>query len=297
MTWTAAGNLTGPQGTPGVLDASASVVPLAGTLAIPAKANTWARVRINDTDLFLPAFLVVAITTTSIPIPDTDTGTIQMQATGGQTPYTWSVDAGTPLPAGVTMDSTGLISYDGTQVDSTTPVTFTVEDSAGIQTSKQVTVSVVVGTHKAWRVYVTANNGGSVVETAEIQMRATAGGATQCTGGTAFASSAAANDGNGPYTADKAFDGALAPPWASASGPPQYVGYLFPSPVPVDEFTIAARSDSMANPIPSFFPKDFTFQSSDDTTTGADGTWHDEWNVTGQTGWTVLSQVRVFTRP
>lgn len=42
--------------------------------------------------------------------------------------------------------------------------------------------------------------------------------------------------------------------------------------------------------------KDFTIQSSTDSTTGLDGTWTDEWSVTGQTGW-IVGATRTFTRP
>jgi hypothetical protein len=75
----------------------------------------------------LPAAVVpLVITTTTIPnaqvgVPYSQ----QLVATGGTTPYTWSITLGS-LPSGLSMDSTGLIT--GTPTTTTlTPATFTAQ--------------------------------------------------------------------------------------------------------------------------------------------------------------------------
>lgn len=68
----------------------------------------------------------------------------------------------------------------------------------------------------------------------EVEMRATPGGADQCTGGTASASST-----NGGNVAANAFDNNSATAWSSAGATlPQWLEYQFPSAVDVEELAI-----------------------------------------------------------
>ena len=130
----------------------------------------------------------------------------------------------------------------------------------------------------------------------ELILRATSGGGNLCSGGLAFADSIFASS----YAAANAFDGLTsdgngsAPyPWASANTAlPHFIGYRLAAPVQVMEIAIYPRINVNAYQT----PKDFVIQSSDDSTTGLDGTWTDEWTVTGQTSWT-YNVARVFTRP
>lgn len=147
------------------------------------------------------------------------------------------------------------------------------------------------GGRRAWRIKMTANNGSpDWFSLNELQMRSAAGGANLCSGGTSFA-----NQEYSGWGANRAFDGVLvAPGWSSTSAAsPAYLGYMFPTHVTVNVITIYSRSVTSSL---DQIPRDFTVQSSDDTTNGADGTWADEWSISGQTGW-ALNESRTFHRP
>jgi len=153
-------------------------------------------------------------------------------------------------------------------------------------------VSLTALIPKFWRVYITANNGNAVAAVDEIEMSAAAGGANIAMGGTPFASSSLSG-----WPPSQAFDGInVDPGWASNSGTafPQYVGTKLATATKVNSIKIHARNEATA--APSQAPQAFTIQSSLDSTTGLDGTWTNEWSVTGQTGWAV-GETRTFTRP
>ena len=70
--------------------------------------------------------VVAQLTVTTVTAPPAVVGTpysFQLAASGGVSPYTWTLQAGSVLPAGLTLSSAGLIS--GTPTASG-PVTFTV---------------------------------------------------------------------------------------------------------------------------------------------------------------------------
>lgn len=69
-------------------------------------------------------------------------GTFSLAASGGTTPYTWTVDSGTPLPTGMTLASDGTITDAGTASTGDTACTFTVTDADGTTNSKSITISV-----------------------------------------------------------------------------------------------------------------------------------------------------------
>jgi hypothetical protein len=76
------------------------------------------------------------ITTFSLPAAQQNTAyTYQLTALGGTPPYTWSVDPSTPLPSGLTLSPTGLLSGTPTGLSNTNP-NFTVTDSASHTTSQ-----------------------------------------------------------------------------------------------------------------------------------------------------------------
>jgi len=114
----------------------------------------------------------------------------------------------------------------------------------------------VPGVHSYWRLYVLSTEGGDVIRVQEIEMAATAGGADQCTGGTASASSVF----DGTKVAANAFDGTGAEWMAAATSAPnlggggwdEWVQYEFPTPVGVEEIRITA-SGSTANSAPYAF--------------------------------------------
>ena len=149
--------------------------------------------------------------------------------------------------------------------------------------------------HRYWRLYVTDNNDPSggpgsnryYTSLIELEMFVTPGGANQCTGGTAIASSDYVGAG---WSKNNAFDGVKNNDvgWAANNAPlPVWLGYDFGSGNDKDivEFAITARQDtgSLAQ-----HPKNFVLQFSDDG-----DFWYDTMPITGQTGWT-YNQTRTF---
>lgn len=141
-----------------------------------------------------------------------------------------------------------------------------------------------VGPRRRWRINVSAVDGGAGVSLAEMQFRATVGGASLCVGGAPSASSIF----SGGQPASNAFDGNPSTIWASASGPPQWLRYDFATGSDVNQVMIQAREDGGTY---GQTPASFDVESS------ADGsTWDLEWSVTGSTGWSA-SEIRTFSRP
>lgn len=126
--------------------------------------------------------------------------------------------------------------------------------------------------HAYWRVNITGNNGGSLVEIIELQFRQTAGVTSVPSGGAPLYSSQNPNN-NPDNLAAAAFDGSYSTKWTSNGNVPQYLGYHFASPIYVAEVSIR---DSHA----SYAPKDFTIEYSDDGSI-----WTAISSVTNQTGW------------
>jgi hypothetical protein len=110
--------------------------------------------------------------------------------------------------------------------------------STAVAWSANDTVAVLAS-GQAWRIYVTASSGGgNTIGTTEVEMRATVGGADQCTGGRALGSSMTTGFG-----ARFAFDNNTTNAWQSHStGVPGWIGYKFSSAVSVAEMTIRAAS-------------------------------------------------------
>lgn len=141
--------------------------------------------------------------------------------------------------------------------------------------------------HLYWRILITeTRTGDSFLATiAEVEMRATAGGADLCSGGTASASSQEAT-----YPASKAFDNltGVEDIWVSGSGQPspQWLQYQFAAPVEINEVLIrAASTTSRAERA----PRSFKIQWSDDGTT-----WTDKWAVTDTSAW-AINESRVYS--
>ena len=139
--------------------------------------------------------------------------------------------------------------------------------------------------HRYWRINITKHNGGDVVSHAEVQFRATVGGADQATGGTPDAST----ENLPTYGASKAFDDDASTIWSSTSSSlPQWISYDFGSAVDVVE--VALQADDTA-PRALYAAEDFDVQYSDDNSS-----WTTAWSVTGENAWGV-SETRVFTYP
>lgn len=138
--------------------------------------------------------------------------------------------------------------------------------------------------HRYWRLVITANAGDAdFLAISELEMRATAGGADQCNGGTPSASSI-----NTGAEADKAFDNNATTRWSTgpAGVTTGTLAYDFGSAVTVAEYTIQSHPT-----LPARSPKDFTLQWSDNGTA---------WTVADSraaTAWTTGGQIRTFTVP
>nr|WP_295378348.1 DUF2163 domain-containing protein [Pseudoxanthomonas sp.] len=104
--------------------------------------------------------------------------------------------------------------------------------------------------HTYWRVNVSAIQSGSRVRVYELEMRATKGGADQCAGGTASASTT-----NGVNVASRAFDNSTSLFW-EATGTSGWIKYQFAAPVDVLELVVTALATGG--------PKTFTLEWSDD---------------------------------
>lgn len=129
--------------------------------------------------------------------------------------------------------------------------------------------------HLYWRINVSANDGSiNFLAIAEVEMRASVGGADQCTGGTATASS---NDATTPPA--NAFDNSNSTVWSTPnltlSG---WLRYQFASAVDVAEYTIRSHPTSGGQ---NRSPKDFTLEWSDNGTS-----WTVADTRANVTGWT-----------
>lgn len=140
------------------------------------------------------------------------------------------------------------------------------------------------GAHKYWRTLFLANSGGAVYGFGELEMRATPGGATQCAGGTASASSTFSG-----LSPANLFDGTASTVWGNASGVGlcHWVEYAFPSPVSVGQVAMRARNDAGYPQAPT----DVIVEFSDDDTK-----WHYAWHFTTPANWT-QNELRTFTDP
>lgn len=109
--------------------------------------------------------------------------------------------------------------------------------------------------HRYWRVRGSGTQDGGVnMALSRVEMRATAGGADQCTGGTPICSSQFNATTTAPgYNVVCAYDGNAATAWASANSSQgvYWVGYDFGTPVDVQEILIATRNDASFGQGPS----------------------------------------------
>jgi hypothetical protein len=138
-TWTVTGLPTGLTATSsGLISGTFSQV---GTWTVTAKATDsqaqFASVSFTWTVRDVPQILNATITDRSLTVGDSVSMT--PGASGGTTPYTWTV---TGLPAGLTADSTGRVSGTVRPSPASNSVTFTVTDANGQHASKTVTWAV-----------------------------------------------------------------------------------------------------------------------------------------------------------
>lgn len=136
---------------------------------------------------------------------------------------------------------------------------------------------------QAWRVVPTSATG-AVYSFGEIQMRATVGGADQCSGGAAYGSTRfGTNYHSAAYDDNTATFGSTGVKTGT-----QWFGYRFASAVEVREFALTNRADADATQTPTAFTLDYW-----------DGTaWVTARTVTGESAWlTTGSETRTYTLP
>jgi hypothetical protein len=120
--------------------AGTTLVTFTVTDFLGAVATAAIQIRITGTN-------TLTITTASLPngtvgIPYSKT----LVATGGTTPYTWSLSSGT-LPAGIILNgSTGVLSGTPTAAVTARPLTFQVRDSAGSPATDTQALTLTIGT-------------------------------------------------------------------------------------------------------------------------------------------------------
>ena len=159
----------------GTPTASANATPLTFKVtdaASPAQSTT-ASLALT----IAPATL--AITTTSLASGIVGTAySATLAASGGTSPYTWTLTGGT-LPAGLTLNATtGAITGTPTATATATPLTFTVKDAGTPQQTKQATLNLTIAA------------GLSITSTS----------LPDGTVGTAYSATLAASGGTSPYT-------------------------------------------------------------------------------------------------
>lgn len=121
---------------------------ISGTPTNTGTANFTVRVTdalsLSDTQpLSISVSTELTITTTSINSCRVNRNCSRtLTASGGTTPYTWSLNAGSEaLPAGLSLSPDGVINGTPTVIGSKSP-TFKVQDSAGRSATKQLTVTI-----------------------------------------------------------------------------------------------------------------------------------------------------------
>lgn len=135
---------------------------------------------------------------------------------------------------------------------------------------------LVGGTKTYWRIQVSEVDSDTVFpmycEFAELVMRVSPGGATQCTGNTPISDSVA----SGSYAVENAFDGNAATDWSSANSNDPWIGYHFAEDKEIVEYAITASAI-----YEEYSPQAWKLQYSGDGLT-----WTDADTRSGETGWT-----------
>jgi hypothetical protein len=193
---------------------------------------------------------------------------------------TWTVECSDDTKVGVA-------DY-GAAIASETPVLHWRFNETTGETAEDATANDIDGklaAHRFWRVLISDNNGSaSFTSIAELELRASAGGADLTGSGIPLYSTQSTTSGNSSSAAG--FDNSNATRWRTTNATmPSYLGYDFGIPVDIRQVAITATATSGEL---TTCPKDFTIQYSDD---GA--AWTTANTITAQTSWTV-SQQRLF---
>ncbi len=128
-----------------------------------------------------------------------------------------------------------------------------------------------------WRILYVNNDGHGLYDAlAEVEFRATLGGADLTTPAGAVAGAVASSEINSSNIAAYAFNNINGDNWVSATTPGSWLRYDFGSAVTVAQVALMAHGGALTTA-----PKDFHIQSSASTS----GPWDTRASPTGQTGW------------
>lgn len=134
----------------------------------------------------------------------------------------------------------------------------------------------------AYRLNVSAVNGGTFLSIAEFALRETAGGDSLATGRARIYSTQ-----SGTFLANNAFDSSLTTTWETASGTTTgSIGIILPAKVAPVEFVLSCRSTTGRE---ATMPMNFSLQGSTDGVT-----WTSIRAITSETGWTA-GQSRTYS--
>lgn len=144
--------------------------------------------------------------------------------------------------------------------------------------------------HRYWRVLITLNDGSaSFCGMTELELRGSVGGADLTSPINANINSAASTSVNSDNGPEFAFDDNTGTGWLSNTSGSSWLRWDFVS-QGIGAQSIAQIAIRGSWNDPSASPRNFQVQWSDNSTT-----WTTALTVTGQTGWTGASDLRVFT--
>jgi hypothetical protein len=188
-----------------------------------------------------------------------------------------------------TLSGTSLIAlFDDVQVLSVTDSNITASGKYGLRNNTQINVFnsftyPIKLTYSYYRLKVPTVNGGTGFNVASLNLRTAIAGADVATGGTASATSNATG-----FEPAKAFDSDATTMYKSTGPSPQWLTYVFPSIVDIQEIGIQAPPSSYGSLIET--PKNFTFEYSSDNVN-----WSTLISAVGQTAWS-YGQTRSYNR-
>jgi sugar lactone lactonase YvrE len=204
---------------------------ISGTLGALPTANFTVRVTGGDSTTAERIFTIDAppTITTASPLPSGMVGTMytgqQLAATGGATPYTWSLESGSSMPPGMNLNTSNGYIYGTPTLATNTPFVVRVTSSSGLFSTKSLTLTVIP------------------VIASPSQLPAG-------TVGAAYSQTLAATGGTAPYTWALVSGSSLPPGWSLTSG-----GVLTGAPGDGTTLSFTARVDDKNG---TFTSKSFT---------------------------------------
>ncbi len=162
----------------GVISGTPTALANATPLTFQAADSSTPTAQTAAVNLTLTITSTPPLVITTASLPSSQIGTLYSQtlaATGGTTPYTWSVTSGT-LPAGLNLNaSTGVISGTPTALANTTPLTFQASDSSSTQQTATVNLTLTITATAPFTITTTSLPNGAVGMSYSQMLTATGG--------------------------------------------------------------------------------------------------------------------------